>query len=57
LSQSMLWHRVLHKRHSVVLCPVCLYGSCEIQFITKSFHLRLLCEKKLVQMMQEKISS
>jgi hypothetical protein len=34
-------------RRVILLCSVlCLYGSCEIQFRTKSFHLWLLCEKK-----------
>jgi hypothetical protein len=33
-------------RSTIVLCSVLyLYGSCEIQFRTKSFHLWLLCEE------------
>jgi hypothetical protein len=44
-------------RSFLLLCSVlCLYGSCEIQLRRKSFHLWLLCENKLTQIMQKKIS-
>jgi hypothetical protein len=53
LISAVLRHQVLQKLPA--LCSVlCLYGSCETQFRTKSFHLWLICEK-LIQIMQKKI--
>jgi hypothetical protein len=41
----------------ILLCSfLCLYNLCEIQYWTKSFHLWLLCERKHIQILQEKIS-
>jgi hypothetical protein len=55
LISAVLRHQVLQKLPAIVLCSVSLcllWDTCR----TKSFYLRLLCENKLIEIIQKKIS-